>query len=436
MEYYDIAETWSADRIREEQTRRLRAVVAQARKAPFYARILDEAGLSPEDIACPEDIRRLPFTSKDDLRAQYPDRLCCVPRADLVRMHCSSGTTGSPVAICYTRKDVEAWADLMARSMFAAGIRREDTFQNMSGYGLFTGGLGIHYGAERLGCMTIPAGAGNTRRQIKLIKDFGVTAVHILPSYALHVARQIEEEGEDPRALPLRIALVGAEPYTEETRRRIESMLDLRVYNSFGMSEMNGPGVGIECEAQSGLHIWEDAYILEIIDPETGRTLPDGEVGELVMTTLTREGMPLLRFRTRDLSSLDASPCPCGRRHRRIDRILGRSDDMFILKGVNIYPMQVEQVLMSFPEVGHNYLIRLEKQGLLETLRVLVEIREEHFVEDMRVLRGLQENIARRLRDEILVTPKVDLVQGGSLPRSEGKAQRVVDMRGTPEGGN
>ena len=436
MEYYDIAETWSADRIREEQTRRLRAVVAQARKAPFYARILDEAGLSPEDIACPEDIRRLPFTSKDDLRAPYPDRLCCVPRADLVRMHCSSGTTGSPVAICYTRKDVEAWADLMARSMFAAGIRREDTFQNMSGYGLFTGGLGIHYGAERLGCMTIPAGAGNTRRQIKLIKDFGVTAVHILPSYALHVARQIEEEGEDPRALPLRIALVGAEPYTEETRRRIESMLDLRVYNSFGMSEMNGPGVGIECEAQSGLHIWEDAYILEIIDPETGRTLPDGEVGELVMTTLTREGMPLLRYRTHDLTRIIPGDCACGRRHRRIDRILGRSDDMFILKGVNIYPMQVEQVLMSFPEVGHNYLIRLEKQGLLETLRVLVEIREEHFVEDMRVLRGLQENIARRLRDEILVTPKVDLVQGGSLPRSEGKAQRVVDMRGTPEGGN
>ncbi len=436
MEYYDIAETWSADRIREEQTRRLRAVVAQARKAPFYARILDEAGLSPEDIACPEDIRRLPFTSKDDLRAQYPDRLCCVPRADLVRMHCSSGTTGSPVAICYTRKDVEAWADLMARSMFAAGIRREDTFQNMSGYGLFTGGLGIHYGAERLGCMTIPLAAGIARRQIKLIKDFGVTAVHILPSYALHVARQIEEEGEDPRALPLRIALVGAEPYTEETRRRIESMLDLRVYNSFGMSEMNGPGVGIECEAQSGLHIWEDAYILEIIDPETGRTLPDGEVGELVMTTLTREGMPLLRYRTHDLTRIIPGDCACGRRHRRIDRILGRSDDMFILKGVNIYPMQVEQVLMSFPEVGHNYLIRLEKQGLLETLRVLVEIREEHFVEDMRVLRGLQENIARRLRDEILVTPKVDLVQGGSLPRSEGKAQRVVDMRGTPEGGN
>ncbi len=436
MEYYDIAETWSADQIREEQTKRLRAAITKACKAPFYAKILDEAGLSPCDITSPEDIRRLPFTSKDDLRAQYPDRLCCVPRAQLVRMHCSSGTTGSPVAICYTQKDVDTWADLMARSMFATGIRREDTFQNMSGYGLFTGGLGIHYGAERLGCMTIPAGAGNTRRQIKLIKDFGVTAVHILPSYALHVAQQIEEEGEDPRELPLRIALVGAEPYTEETRRRIESMLDLKVYNSFGMSEMNGPGVGIECEEQSGLHIWEDAYILEIIDPETGRTLPDGEVGELVMTTLTREGMPLLRYRTHDLTRIIPGDCACGRKHRRIDRILGRSDDMFILKGVNIYPMQIEQVLMGFPEVGHNYLIRLEKQGLLETLRVLVEIREDHFVEDMRVLRSLQDSIARRLRDEILITPKVDLVQGGSLPRTEGKAQRVVDLRDTPEGGN
>lgn len=429
MEYYDIAETWSRDQIESAQTERLRASVAQARKAPFYARMLDEAGLTPESISCPDDIRRLPFTSKDDLRAQYPDLLACVPRSEFVRMHCSSGTTGSPVAICYTQKDLDTWASLMARCMHATGIRRDDTFQNMSGYGLFTGGLGIHYGAEKLGCMTIPAGAGNTKRQIKLIRDFGVTAVHILPSYALHVASQIREEGEDPRSLPLRIALVGAEPYTEETRRRIQDMLDVRVHNSFGMSEMNGPGVGIECEAQNGLHIWEDAYILEIIDPETGKTLPDGETGELVMTTLTREGMPLLRYRTHDLTRILPGDCPCGRRHRRIDRILGRSDDMFILKGVNIYPMQIEQVLMSFPEVGENYLIQLERQDLLETLRVKVEIRPEHFVEDMRVLHGLRDAIARRLRDEILVTPRVDLVQHNTLPRAEGKAKRVVDLR-------
>lgn len=429
MEYYDIAETWSQDQIAAAQVERLKATVSQARKAPFFARKLDEAGLTPESISCPEDIRRLPFTSKDDLREQYPDRLACVPRADFVRMHCSSGTTGSPVAICYTQKDIDEWASLMARCMHAAGIRREDTFQNMSGYGLFTGGLGIHYGAERLGCMTIPAGAGNTRRQIKLIRDFGVTAVHILPSYALHVAAHVIEEGEDPTTLPLRVALVGAEPYTEETRRRIETALNIKVHNSFGMSEMNGPGVGIECEAQSGLHIWEDAYIVEIIDPDTGLPKPEGEIGELVMTTLTREGMPLLRYRTHDLTRLLPGVCACGRQHRRIDRILGRSDDMFILKGVNIYPMQVEQVLMSFPEVASNYLIQLEQHGLLETLRIKVEIRPEFFVEDMRVLRGLQESIAHRLRDEILVTPKVDLVQNDSLPRSEGKAQRVIDLR-------
>lgn len=430
MEYYDIAETWSRDKIEAVQVERLRETVRRAAQTPFYARRLAEAGLSPESIRHPDDIRRLPFTGKDDLRASYPQGLACVPRSEFVRMHCSSGTTGSPVAICYTQKDLDTWAGLMARSMHATGIRREDVFQNMSGYGLFTGGLGIHYGAERLGCLTIPAGAGNTRRQIKLIRDFQVTAVHILPSYALHVAGQLREEGADPRALPLRIALVGAEPYTEETRRRIEEMLDLKVYNSFGMSEMNGPGVGIECEAQSGLHIWEDAYLLEIIDPETGASLPDGETGELVMSTLTREGMPLLRYRTRDLTRILPGDCACGRKHRRIDRILGRSDDMFILKGVNIYPMQIEQVLMGFPEVGENYLIRLESEGQLETLRVLVEIRDSSFVEDMRVLHRLRDSIARRLRDEILITPRVDLVQKDSLPWGEGKAQRVEDRRG------
>lgn len=431
MDYFDVVETWSRDQIESAQVERLRAAMAQARKAPFYAAMLDKAGLSPESVKSPDDVRRLPFTSKDDLRDQYPDKLACVPRTDFVRMHCSSGTTGSPIAICYTQKDLDTWSSLMARSMYATGIRREDTFQNMSGYGLFTGGLGIHYGAELLGCMTIPAGAGNTRRQIKLIRDFNVTAVHILPSYAMHVASQVAEQGEDPRTLPLRIALVGAEPYTEETRRRIESMLNLKVYNSFGMSEMNGPGVGIECQVQSGLHIWEDAYILEIIDPDTGKSLPDGEIGELVMTTLTREGMPLLRYRTHDLTRILPGECACGRSHRRIDRILGRSDDMFILKGVNIYPMQIEQVLMSFPEVGQNYLIQLEQQGLLETLRIRVEIRQEYFVEDMRVLRSLQDAIAHRLHDEILITPKVDLVQHNSLPRSEGKAKRVLDLRDT-----
>ncbi len=429
MDYFDASETWSRDQIEHEQVLRLRKSIEQAMKAPFYAKLYQEAGISPTSIQTPQDIRKLPYIKKDDLRENYPDKLSCVPKTNFVRMHCSSGTTGSPVAICYTKNDLESWASLMARCMYMTGIRSGDNFQNMSGYGLFTGGLGIHYGAEHLGCMTIPAGAGNTKRQLKLIKDFNVTAVHILPSYALHIAQQVKVDGGDPKELPIKIALVGAEPYTEETRKRIENMLEIKVYNSFGMSEMNGPGVGMECQAQDGMHIWEDAYILEIIDPETGLILPDGEVGELVMTTLSREGMPVLRYRTHDLTKIIVGECACGRKHRRIDRIVGRSDDMFIIKGVNIYPMQIEQVLMGFSEVGQNYLIQLEKEGLKETMRVKVEVNEDSFVEDMRVLRALQERIVRRLHDEILITPVVDLVQAKSLPVAEGKAKRVIDLR-------
>ena len=430
MEYYDIAETWSRDQIAGEQAKRLRALIQRAMRSPFYARRFAEAGITPDSIKTVDDIRKIPFTCKDDLRQCYPYALACVDRSEFVRMHCSSGTTGSPVAICYTQKDLETWAGLMARGMHAVGFRKNDVFQNMSGYGLFTGGLGIHYGAERLGMMTIPAGAGNTRRQIKLLKDFQVTGIHILPSYAMHVAEQVRAMGEDPRKLPVKRALVGAEPYTEETRRRIEEMLDIKVYNNFGMSEMNGPGVGIECEAQSGMHIWEDSYILEIIDPDTEDLLPDGEVGELVLTNLTREGMPVIRYRTHDMTKIIPGDCPCGRKHRRIDRILGRSDDMFILKGVNIYPMQIEQVLMSMPEVGQNYLIRLESDGSRDTMRVMVEMCNANFADDIRQLKTLQERIAHRLFDEILVTPIVELVHANSLPMSEGKAKRVVDLRG------
>ncbi len=429
MEYFDIAETWDRSAIEAVQLTRLRSTVEQARRSPFYGRRLAEAGVSAESLQTLDDARCIPFTTKDDLRSQYPDGLACVPRSEFVRMHCSSGTTGSPVAICHTQLDLNAWADLMARSIHMTGVRRDDVFQNMSGYGLFTGGLGIHNGAERLGCMTIPAGAGNSRRQLKLMRDFRSTVAHILPSYALHLGGLLAEDGEDPRSLPLRIALVGAEPYTEETRRRIEEMFDIKVYNSYGLSEMNGPGVGMECPAQQGMHIWEDAYLLEIVDPETGKPVPDGEVGELVMSTLCRQGMPVLRYRTRDLTRIIPGDCSCGRKHRRIDRIMGRSDDMIIVKGVNIYPMQVEKILMGFPEVGQNYLIILEREDLKDTIRVQVEIREEGFVEDMRHLRGLQETIVRRLRDEILVTPRVELVQRNALPKSEGKAKRVLDLR-------
>jgi phenylacetate-CoA ligase len=354
MEYFDQAETWDRATIEAVQLARLRTTLERAQHAPFYAARMEQAGLRPENVRSVRDLCLLPMTTKDDLRSQYPDALACVPRAEFVRMHVSSGTTGTPVAICHTRNDLNAWADLMARCMYMVGMRRDDVFQNMSGYGLFTGGLGIHFGAERLGCLTIPAGAGNSRRQLKLLRDFKVTTVHILPSYALYLGSLLREEGVDPQSLPLRVALVGAEPYTEETRRRIEVLFDIKVYNSYGLSEMNGPGVAFECVCQNGMHVWEDAFFFEIVDPVTGLPVPDGEIGELVMTTLCREGMPVLRYRTRDLTRIIPGSCSCGRQHRRIDRILGRADDMFIVKGVNIYPMQIEQVLMAFTEVGQN----------------------------------------------------------------------------------
>lgn len=429
MDYYDPAERWSRERIAATQLTRLKGSVAQARRCAFYRERLDQVGLDAESIRSLDDLARIPFTSKDDLRAQYPTGLLCVPQSEIVRMHCSSGTTGTPVAICHTQNDINCWADLMARCMYMVGVRREDVFQNMSGYGLFTGGLGIHFGAERLGCMTIPAGAGNSRRQIKLARDFRTTVAHILPSYALILGEHLRNMGEDPRDFPLRIALVGAEPYTEEFRRRIEDLFAMKVYNSYGLSEMNGPGVGFECQAQDGLHIWEDAFIPEIVDPKSGKPMPEGQVGELVMTSLCREGMPILRYRTRDLTRFLPGSCPCGRKHRRMDRILGRADDMFIIKGVNIYPMQIEEVIMTFPEVGQSYLILLENNGLGDVMRVQVEIRDEFFVEDMRVLHNLQKVIAQRLRDEILITPQVELVESNSLPRAEGKAVRVRDLR-------
>lgn len=429
MDIFDSAEMWDRETISEIQLKRLKNIVCRTRKCEFYKKKFDEAGVSENSINTLDDLEKIPFTTKDDLRSQYPTGLLCVDKKDIVRMHCSSGTTGTPVAICHTRNDINSWADLMARCLYMVGVRKEDVFQNMSGYGLFTGGLGIHFGAERLGCMTIPAGAGNSRRQIKLAKDFNTTVAHILPSYALILGEHLRNMGEDPANFPLRIALVGAEPYTEEFRKRLETLFNMKVYNSYGLSEMNGPGVAFECLFQNGLHIWEDAYIPEIVDPVTGNKVKDGEIGELVMTSLCREGMPILRYRTRDLTRFLPGECGCGRKHRRMDRILGRADDMFIVKGVNIYPMQIEQVIMAFPEVGQNYLILLENDGLGDVMRVKVEIRDEYFVEDMRVLHNLQKTIAQRIRNEVLVTPKVELVENNSLPRSEGKAIRVSDLR-------
>lgn len=418
-------ETLTREELHSLQLRRMQSILNRLSRSPFY-----RTRISPQLILSSLDhIQDLPLTTKDDLRAGYPYGFLTEPISSMVRLHASSGTTGSPTAILYTEEDVNTWADLVARCMYMVGMRPGDVFQNLSGYGLFTGGLGIHYGAERLGCLTIPAGAGNSKRQIKLLKDFRVSAMHIIPSYALHLATVFDDLGIDPHALDLRIALIGAEPHTEEIRRRIEELYAIKAYNSYGLSEMNGPGVAFECPAQNGMHIWEDAYFVEILDPQTLEPIPEGEIGELVVTTLTRQGMPLLRYRTRDLTRILPGQCSCGRVHKRIDRILGRADDMIIIKGVNIYPMQVEQVLMGIEEVGQNYQIILEREDYIDQMRVKVEIKDESFVEDMRVLQALKQRISRALREELLVTPKVDLVEHNSLPRSQGKAERVVDRR-------
>jgi len=417
------------------QVKRLRDTIAQALRALHYKEVLSEEGITPESIKSLDDLRRIPFTTKEDLRRGFPYGFLTVPKEEVVRLHASSGTTGTPTVVYHTRKDLDTWTDLVARCLYMAGMRRGDVFQNMMSYGLFTGGLGLHYGAERIGALVIPSGAGNSRRQIMLMCQFGTTAVHIIPSYALKLLEAFEEVGVDPKKdTQLRMAFVGAEPHTEEVRRRIEEAYGIDAFNSYGLSEMNGPGVAFECPYKEGMHVWEDSYILEVIDPETLEPVPDGEEGELVLTTLRREAMPLLRYRTRDLAFVYPDPCPCGRTHRRISRIKGRTDDMFIIKGVNIFPMQVEQVLMMFPEVGNNYVIILEKAGPMDEMVVQIEVREELLGGGIRRLEALRERIARALREEILITPKVEFLEPGGLPSGEGKAVRVIDRRSEVQG--
>ncbi|MGI6219807.1 MAG: phenylacetate--CoA ligase family protein [Bacteroidaceae bacterium] len=410
------------------QAQRLRKTIEIAMHSPFYGKLYREAGITPDVIQNIEDIRKLPFTMKEDMRAHYPFGLLAGDMADAVRIHSSSGTTGTPTVIVHSQHDIDSWANLVARCLYMAGVRRTDVFQNSSGYGMFTGGLGFQYGAERLGCTTVPAAAGNSKRQIKFIQDFHTTVLHAIPSYATRLAEVFEEEGLDPAASSLRILAIGAEPHTEEQRRKIERLLGVKAYNSFGMTEMNGPGVGFECKEQNGMHIWEDSYVLEIIDPKTGENLPDGEVGELVLTTLDRTMMPLIRYRTRDLTRILPGQCPCGRTHRRIDRLKGRTDDMFIIKGVNVFPMQVEKILLKYPQVGSNYLITLTSDGEQDYMTVEAELNELSS-DNVMELEKLRKAIVRELKDEILLTPKLSFVRKGSLPQSEGKAVRVKDLR-------
>ncbi len=427
--YFNPEETLDREGIERLQEERLRRTVAHCMGSNFYRKRFSDIGLSPEDIKTLDDLQKIPFTTKQDLRDTYPFGIASIPLSKCTRLHSSSGTTGNPTVILHSRKDLEQWANAVARCLWMVGCRPEDVFQNTSGYGMFTGGLGFQYGAELLGMLTVPAAAGNTLRQIKFFTDFGTTVVHAIPSYASRLYEVMCERGVDPRRdTKLRTLVIGAEPHSEETRRRIENMLGVKAYNSFGMSEMCGPGVAFECPEQNGMHIWEDYYIVEIIDPVTLKPVPEGEVGELVLTTINREAMPLLRYRTRDLTRILPGECPCGRHHKRIDRIKGRSDDMIILKGVNIFPIQVEQVLVQFKELASDYLITLDTVDGNDYMTVEVEL-TDRYIDDYAALQTLERNITRMLRDEILVTPKVKLLPKGSIPQSEGKAVRVKDNR-------
>ncbi len=427
--YFNPEETLDREGIERLQEERLRRTVAHCMGSNFYRKRFSDIGLSPEDIKTLDDLQKIPFTTKQDLRDTYPFGIASIPLSKCTRLHSSSGMTGNPTVILHSRKDLEQWANAVARCLWMVGCRPEDVFQNTSGYGMFTGGLGFQYGAELLGMLTVPAAAGNTLRQIKFFTDFGTTVVHAIPSYASRLYEVMCERGVDPRRdTKLRTLVIGAEPHSEETRRRIENMLGVKAYNSFGMSEMCGPGVAFECPEQNGMHIWEDYYIVEIIDPVTLKPVPEGEVGELVLTTINREAMPLLRYRTRDLTRILPGECPCGRHHKRIDRIKGRSDDMIILKGVNIFPIQVEQVLVQFKELASDYLITLDTVDGNDYMTVEVEL-TDRYIDDYAALQTLERNITRMLRDEILVTPKVKLLPKGSIPQSEGKAVRVKDNR-------
>lgn len=412
------------------QLARLKKTIGAAGKAPFYHRTFSDHEITPDQIKSLQDLRRLPFTTKLDLRNGFPDGFLAVDRSEVVRMHASSGTTGTATVVYHTQKDVDRWTDLVARCLYMAGVRRSDVFQNMMSYGLFTGGLGLHYGAERIGVMVIPMGVGNSRRQISFMRQFGTTVAHIIPSYSLKLLETFEEMELDPRKdTQLRILVVGAEPHSEEVRERIEEAYGVFAANSYGLSEMNGPGVAFECPHKSGSHLWEDAYILEIVDPDTLEPLPDGETGEIVLTTLRREAMPLIRYRTRDLAMVHHGSCSCGRVHRRLSRIKGRSDDMLIVKGVNIYPIQVERVLMAFKEVGNNYVILLERDGPVDQMTVRIEVTAELFSQGLEGLERVRGKITHALREEILITPHVVFTEPGTIPAGEGKAQRVIDNR-------
>ncbi|HHV16633.1 MAG TPA: phenylacetate--CoA ligase [Gelria sp.] len=431
MLYWDKEkECMSRKELEELQLRRLKETVYRVYAfVPAYRNKMDQAGVKPEDIKTLRDLQKLPFTTKQDLRDNYPFGLFALPMSEVVRIHSSSGTTGKPTVVGYSKKDIDIWSELMARALTSAGATRYSVIQNAYGYGLFTGGLGVHYGAEKIAASVIPSSGGNTRRQIMLMQDFGTTVLTCTPSYALFMYEVMEEMAIKPVDLKLRAGIFGAEPWSENMRREIENKLEIDAYDIYGLSEIIGPGVAIECASKQGLHIAEDHFLVEVIDPVSEQVLDDGSQGELVITTISKEALPIIRYRTRDLTSLDKSPCDCGRTHVRMQKVLGRSDDMVIIRGVNVFPSMVESVLLNIPGVEPHYLLIVDRKDNLDQLEVQVEVSEQLFSDEVRKLEELGAIITKEMESALGVNARIRLVEPKSIERSEGKAKRVIDRR-------
>ncbi|NLN42491.1 MAG: phenylacetate--CoA ligase [Clostridiales bacterium] len=424
------SECMGRETLRELQSQRLVKTVERVYyNVPYYRSLMQERGIVPEDIKGIEDLSKLPFTTKDDLRNNYPYGLFAVPLSEIVRIHASSGTTGKPTVVGYTRGDITTWSELMARTLACGGATKDSVIQIAYGYGLFTGGLGVHYGAERLGASVIPISGGNTKRQVMLMRDFGTTVLACTPSYALHIAEVLEEMIIPREELKLKYGIFGAEPWTEELRQEIEEKLRITAIDIYGLSEIIGPGVASECHYKDGLHIWEDHFIPEIVDPETGEVLPEGSEGELVFTTITKEGIPVIRYRTRDISKLTYEPCPCGRTHARMHKVLGRTDDMIIIRGVNVFPSQIESILVNIGETEPHYLLVIDRVGNMDSLEIWVEVSENLFSDEVRKLENLKQRIANEIQCTLGLSAKVKLVEPKTIERSQGKAIRVLDRR-------
>lgn len=423
-------ECMSREQMRELQGKRLQKLVTYVyHNVPFYRSRMQEMDLSPDDIRTIDDIVKLPFTTKQDLRDNYPYGLQAAPPSEIVRVHASSGTTGNPTIVGYTRRDLSIWSEVMSRCLSAYGVTRDDTFSVSYGYGLFTRGLGAHYGVENLGATVIPASTGNTEKHVRLIRDLHITGIACTPSYALYLAEVVEKMGIKKEELGLRIGAFGAEPWTENMRQEIQERLGLKGYNIYGLSEIMGPGVSYECQEQHGSHINEDHFFPEIIDPETLEPLPYGKTGELVFTTLTKEGMPLLRYRTKDLTSLMDGECPCGRTNVRMTPIMGRSDDMLIIRGINVFPSQVESVILGMKEFEPQYLLVVDRVNNLDTLQVQVEVRKDFFTDDMGAMLNLKKTLSDKLKSVLSISADVKLMEPNSIVRSQGKSKRVWDKR-------